>query len=261
MRLLSLMNREVRTSKRELLTYALTIVLILVVNATFQAFFSRYNQGILLSSAYDELFSSFLMLGGFILTSLMFSQDMFSKDGQQEWLMLPATSLEKFLSKALLSAFAYPLALIALFFATSLVGEPLLLLFFKNPIQLFNPFVSEVGTLLVSYWVWQSVFLLGATYFHKAHFIKTVLAIGVIGISLGLLGMLFSKIVFSIKFGSSYDMFNTFIYFDSSVMESPVGGFKVLNVLGKIVYYVLLPVFCWITAYFRVEEVQATDAI
>ena len=261
MRLLSLLNREVRTSKRELLTYALTIVLVLFVNDTFQSFLAQYRQGLQFASAYHELFSSFLLLGGFILTSLMFNKDMFSKDGQQEWLMLPATSLEKFLSKALLTAFVYPLALIILFFLASLVSEPLLLLFFKSPIQIFNPFVGGMGSLLASYLVWQSVFLLGATYFHKAHFIKTVLAIGVIGISLGLLGMLFAKFVFFLKFGRSFDTLNAFIYFDSSLMDSPVGGFKVFNVLGKLVYYVLLPVFCWITAYFRVEEVQATDAI
>jgi len=256
-----LINREIQTSKRDLSIYALTLFLILFFGETLSSFVSQYSQRGFGPAGYANMFPNFLFIGGLIITSLSFATDMFSKNGQQEWLMLPATSLEKFLAKGVLSAFAYPVALIVVFFLSSLITEPIQLLFFGNPITLFNPFTREMAAELSVYWVWQSIFLLGATYFHKGHFFKTVLSLGVIGIALAALGLLFVKIIFSIKYGSSLRTFDVVFSFDSLLFQPASGAIGIFRVLGKLVYFVALPVFCWVTAYFRVEEVQATDAV
>lgn len=255
-----LLKRELRTSQKDLSTYGLTIILVLFFFETMQNIVTQYSWGSYGTEVYDQFFSSFLLLGGFILTSLNFAEDMFGRSSQHEWLMLPATSLEKFLSKAVLVTFAYPLALTLLFFATSLVTEPLQLLFFGNPIHLFNPFTLDVLPSFASFWVWNSVFLLGATYFRKAHFIKTVLAIGLVFLALGSLAMIFIRIIFSIKYGNSVGIFDTFYYFGEGGINSSV-GLRAFAVLSKLIYYIGLPAFCWVTAFFRVEEVQATDAV
>jgi hypothetical protein len=44
-------------------------------------------------------------------------------------------------------------------------------------------------------------------------------------------------------------------------VEQTLTSLKIYLVIGRILYYAVLPVFCMITAYFRVEEVQATDAV
>ena len=256
-----LINREIQTSKRDLTIYAATLFLILFASETINSFVTQYSRMGFAPAVYTSIFPNFLFFGGLIITSLSFAHDMFSKNGQQEWLMLPATSLEKFLSKGVLTAFAYPVALIVLFFVASLIIEPLQLLFFGNPVTLFNPFTRDTASLLALYWVWHALFLLGATYFHKGHFFKTVLALGVLGIALAALGMLFIKIVFSIKYGSSLRAFDVVFSFDSLLFRPAsgvIGGFRVLS---KLLYFVALPLFCWVTAFFRVEEVQATDAV
>ncbi len=258
----ALLKRELKTSQKDMSTYALVIVLILFGFETLQSLVARYAHSAFPLEVYSEMFPSFLLLGGFIVTSLMFVEDMFGKDTQHDWLMLPATNLEKFASKAVLVTIAYPIALALLFFLTSLITEPIQLLVFGNPMALFNPFKDkDIWMLLAQYWVWNSVFLLGATYFHKAHFIKTVLAIGVIGLALSGLALLFIRIMFAIRFGNQMQMFDAFSYLDAQYVKQTVTSLQVFLIIGKILYYAVLPVFCMITAYFRVEEVQATDAV
>jgi Mg2+/citrate symporter len=36
---------------------------------------------------------------------------------------------------------------------------------------------------------------------------------------------------------------------------------KVFSIITQVFYYAVLPIFCLVTAFFRVEEVQATDAV
>ncbi|MDY0290431.1 MAG: hypothetical protein RBR15_16520 [Sphaerochaeta sp.] len=256
-----LINRELQTSKRDLSIYAATLFLVLLASETMRSFATQYSLSGSSATTYASLFPNFLFLGGLIITSLSFAEDMFSKNGQQQWLMLPATSLEKFLSKGVLTAFAYPLALIVVFFLSSVIIEPIQLLFFGDPVTLFNPFFSDMGSILGLYLVWHAIFLLGSTYFHKGHFFKTVLALGVIGLALGALGLLFVKLIFSIKYGSSLRTFDVVFSFDSLLFQPATGVVGAFRVFGKLLYFVVLPLFCWVTAFFRVEEVQATDAV
>nr|WP_319475112.1 hypothetical protein [uncultured Sphaerochaeta sp.] len=258
----ALVKREVKTSQKDLFTYGLVIVLVMFASETLQSVFARYAGVPFPAESYNEMFPSFLLLGGFIISSLMFSEDMFGKDTQHDWLMLPATNLEKFLSKTLLMIVAYPIALVVLFFLISVVTEPIQLIIFGNPMAMFNPFRDgDFGILLAQYWVWTSVFLLGGTYFRKAHFIKTVLAIGVIALVLGGLGLLFTRIVFAIKFGSSLQVFDAMFYLSPVNLSRALSPLKVFSVIAQIFYYAVLPIFCLVTAFFRVEEVQATDAV
>lgn len=261
MRFLYVINRELQTRKRELAIYGLTIVLVLLVNETIQSMYGRYTGNYPAGSGYADLFGMFLMIGGLIITSISFSHDMFSKEGQHEWLMLPATRLEKFLAKGLLAAVAYPLVLMALTVVSSLVIEALLALFFKSPFVMFDPFTLQVWDGMLTYYVWQSVFLLGATFFHRNHFLKTVLAIFVLFIAMGLLAMLFARIFFPMITGLSPFSAHLSIHLPSEADASQIRSVRLFMGIGKFFYYGLLPLFCWVTAYFKVEEVQATDAI
>jgi hypothetical protein len=261
MRFLYVANREIQTRKKELAIYAITVVLIMLVNETASALFSRYTGNLATDTIYAGFFSGLLFVGGFILTSLVFANDMFNKERQNEWLMLPATSLEKFLAKGILTAFVYPVTLILVMTVASAFIEGLLLLFLGNPFTMFNPFISEVGSQLAMYFVWQSVFLLGATVFHKAHFIKTVLSLFILAVVMGLLGMLFARIFFPLITGSSPFSRNITFSLGSIQRTEDVAGLQPFIVVGKIIYYAMIPLFCWVTAFFKVEEVQATDAV
>ena len=253
MKFLRVINKEIQESKRSLLIYSLTIFLVLFAQGMFSAFVNR--QGGYSPSIYREIFPGFLFLGGFILTSVFFAQDMFDRTGQHNWLTLPASQAHKFLAKGVLTAVAYPVVLYLLFFFSSIIIELLALILFKDPVYLFNPFAFGTNKLLMHYIVNQSIFLLGATYFRKAHFIKTVLSLSLIGIALSIITAFFVRIVFAPYFTS---MLCIRLSFPSNFLNSQ---FTIVRWVMGLLYWVALPLFCWFTAYLRVKEVQATDAI
>lgn len=256
MNFLRVINKEIQESKRSMLIFSLTIFLILFMQGMFTSFMAR--QGGYFTSVYTGMFPGFLFLGGFILTSVFFAQDMFSRTGQHNWLTLPASQAHKFLAKGILTALAYPIALTLLFFGSSIIIESLTLILFKDPISLFNPFVNNTGKMFLHYGVNQSIFLLGATYFRKAHFIKTVLALSLIGIALSIIAAFFIRVAFAPYFTT---MFGVRLSFPVNTMQTHSTLTTVARWIANLLYWGVLPIFCWFTAYLRVKEVQATDAV
>lgn len=259
MRFARVLNKEFQENKRNLFIYSITIILFLLVQEVGGALILRLTgMPPTPGDGYLSNFSIFLFLGGFITTSIIFSQDMFSRIGQHNWLMLPASRFEKFMAKSLLTAIAYPIALGVLFTVTSLLTEALALLLFANPFEMFNPISKHVGLLMLHYVATQSIFLLGATYFRKNHFVKTVLSLGIIGIILGVLATIFVRIFFAPYFTGP---FGFHVSIDPSWMNNHQSLITVGRWIGNILYWAALPLFCWFTAYLRVKEVQSTDAI
>ncbi len=259
MRLIRVMKKELVEQKRNLFIYALTIVLILLIQELAEAFIVKTVSGRGSGgTSYLTNFTAFLFLGGFIITSGVFSQDMFSRIGQHNWLMLPASRLEKFFAKALLTAIAYPIVLTVLFTVTSLIVELLALLLFGSPLTMFNPISRYTGQLILHYIATQSLFLLGATYFRKAHFFKTLLAIGVIGIGFAMLSTLLVRIAFA-PYTTGFFGFNFTI--QSYTLHGQTPAIIIFKWIFTLLYWIGMPIFCWFTAYLRVKEVEATDAI
>ena len=257
MRFLHVLNKELHENRKGFIIYAITIVLIMFVIEVISALVSRFT-GAGHIEIYEGLFPGFLFLGGFITTSIMFSDDMFSKRGQHSWLMLPASSLEKFLSKALLSAFAYPIALVIVFVGASAFTELINLITVGDRFVMFNPLQGETWKMVLHFIVIQSVFLLGATYFRSVHFIKTVLAVGLIVMACGLFAALVTRIAFAPYLQGFFTPKAFHLSADINDLMNATHG---LSVVIDIVYWALLAPFCWFTAYLRVKEVQATDAI
>ena len=256
---LLVMKKELTENRKNLIIYALTIFLVLLFQGILDAFIAVRTGITFASSArYTENFSLFLFIGGLIITSMAFSRDMFSSIAQHNWLMLPASRFEKFFAKGVLTALAYPVVLTVLFALCGLIIELLTFALFGTPIRLFNPVSPYVLHLAGHYLAVQSVFLLGSTYFRKAHFMKTVLAIGVMGLLIGTFSTLLMRIFFAPYIN---DLFSAHFVFDSYTMQHHQRLFGVSRWVISILYRLMLPLFCWITAYIRVKEVQATDAI
>ncbi|MFA7125243.1 MAG: hypothetical protein WC129_04370 [Sphaerochaetaceae bacterium] len=257
MRFLHVLNKELHDSRKGFIIYGITIFLVMFVVEVIAAIVSRFT-GSGHIEIYEGLFPGFLFLGGFITTSVMFSDDMFSKRGQHAWMMLPASSLEKFLSKALLSAFAYPIALVLVFAGASAFTELFTLITVGDHFVMFNPLQAETWKMVLHFLVIQSVFLLGATYFRSVHFIKTVLAVGLIVTVAGLFAALIARIAFAPYLQGFFSPKAFHLSADINDLMKTTQG---LSIVVDIVYWALLAPFCWFTAYLRVKEVQATDAI
>lgn len=256
MRFLLTLRREIYTQKKLLTIYVITAFIILFVTQAAPVLIAAvFGLPIPAGSSYNELFSLFLFIGGGLYTSTLFQKDMFSKDGNHGWLMLPASTAEKFFAKGLLSV-AYPFALIIFFALTSLFTEGLLTLTAGTPFLPFSPFVSGIWQLVAHALVIQSIFLLGAVFFRKAHFSKTVLSLCIVFIVLGIIATLSMLLLFRSVIGGGV-MYG--FRGEEDILLTP--AFSLLKAFGTALYWAILPLFCWITSYIRVEEVQYTDAV
>lgn len=253
MRLLLLCKRELAEKRKQIVILTLILFLILLLSELSSVVIAQL-QGLHHIEVYDRYLVTFLFLGGFIATSLAFSTDLFSKRGQHHYLMLPAQNWEKFTSKAFIYVIGYPLFVIILFTLTSLIGETLFLLIFNDSFAPFIPWRKSVLALLLHYVVLNSLFFLGATYFKSAHFIKTVLALLTVIFGFSLLSTLLIRVIFN-------PYFDSFIMINLDQLRTLSASFEQLGRALKLLYWILLAPFCYLVAYFRLQEVEATDAI
>lgn len=121
---------------------------------------------------------SLYTLGGLILTSMIFNEVHSSTEAFQ-FLTLPSTTLEK-LSAAWFSG-------TVIYSVVSMVSIVILSVLIEvikgvntgswTPFNMFNPFSADVLSTILGFFFYQSIFLLGAVYFKKNNFLKTLLVI------------------------------------------------------------------------------------
>ncbi|MCK5155259.1 MAG: hypothetical protein KAQ69_02425 [Spirochaetales bacterium] len=268
MKLLYLLRKDILESRKGMMIYALTLFLIMLLPSLLTHIFDDPSSSNL-ATFYSSYFINFLFIGGFIITSLSFREDLYGKATQHNWLMLPASPLEKLSVKVLYSALLYPVVLLLFITASSLVIESINGMIFGRHFPFFNPVQGSYWKLIAIYIVTQSIFLLGAAYFRKASFIKTVLMLNVLVLVIGLISLLVVRILFreyfealsGMVFGPDIFFNNLQFRFSSPESLNSIVEVKVFETIGKVLFWVFLAPFCWVVSYFRVREVQANDAI
>ena len=126
----------------------------------------------------------FYSLGGLFITSSIFDQLHTPSTAFLE-LTLPATTFEKLLSSWLISSVLFSVVAIAGYFI--LITFLQLITTFIGPsnfsMEIFNPFSWEIIKLVLTYFVYHSMFMLGSVYFKKNNFLKTLLVLILISVS------------------------------------------------------------------------------
>jgi hypothetical protein len=114
----------------------------------------------------------------------------------QDYLLLPASHLEKWLSRWFRSLPLYLLMFTVAYVIAALVMQLLIYLVLKEAVPFFNP----MDTMLLEYWKWyvliQAVMLVGAVQFNRNAALKTVLALLAVLFSFGLLTGLVQMLLF-----------------------------------------------------------------
>jgi len=261
-RFIALLKRQWILGQRDLVIYASVIIVVLLGNETLQSIIARYAGTPFAPEIYATLFAPFIFVGGIIITVDLFSSDLFKRDNQHTFLMLPATGAEKFLSKSLLATVGYPVALTLFFILSSLIIEPAMYLIFGNPVAIFNP-LTQAGywTLLARYWVIDSLFVLGATFFRKTALVKTALAFTIIVLLTTAIALLFLRIFVAVRMGGRVPLFEALAGVDQRRFDAMLGAIEGWKTAGRLLNYLIIPVALQITAYFRLCEVEATDAV
>ena len=131
------------------------------------------------------------------------------------------------------------------------------MLLFGRYNALFNPFDPVVGNVIGIFMAVQPIFFLGGAWFKRARWFKTIITLFVIGALLGLLLLLTFLIIFA---GSFHDIY----------LLSP-GNFGDLNVemhtyrgaalVFKILFFGVVPPFCFFVSWLRVKETQVSHGI
>ena len=223
---------------------------------------------LLLSSAgktgedfHEGLFLPLLWLGGLIFTSLCFKES-HSVNQIHQWLMTPASPLEKFMEKLLLSTVFYVLALLAGFFLATCLNSLIYLMIFKQTVPLFNPAQSWLWFNIGHYMIIQSIFFLGAVWFRKYNFVKTVLSLNVVQI---LLAMAVGGIAALAYWGPIKEAAGGNAHFFVQGGQIIFQNFHRLNpfllTVLKFIYFGLIAPFFWFLSWLRMREIEVKDGV
>ena len=157
-----------------------------------------------------------LYIGGLWITGLSFSE-VHNPQKSYSFLTLPASPLEKVLNRWLITAVFYPVLVLGIY---------LLLYIFKHGLALSIP-LYHIANWIKVYWIFQSIFFLGAIYFKSHPMIKTLASI-----------LIFNLIFINYLVALSW-IFNT--------------GYYILYFKFGFLWF-LIPIYFWIVSYIRFTE-------
>ncbi|MEQ9304560.1 MAG: hypothetical protein RJQ14_11680 [Marinoscillum sp.] len=197
---------------------------------------------------HDDGYGNTLLLGGFIISSLAFS-DLGNGLKRLRYLTLPVSTFERFLCMWMLTSVGWLVIYTVCFFIYTMIANPVGQLIFANTtFKAFDPTGSFALTIMQYYLVLQSIFLLGAAHFRGYVFPKTLIVI--ILILLVCVGCLY--IFLKEQFLSDHycTMDNECELVDAFIVH-PVG------VLAKTLFWFLLAPICWFLTFLGLKEQEA----
>jgi hypothetical protein len=189
--------------------------------------------------------------GGILLTTRAF-RDLHDPVKGFSWLLLPASSLEKILSRILLTTLVYSFGSLVIYLLFSLFSEGINMLVLRRCHLIFDPFDPVIFKSIGIYLVVQAPFLTGAVYFKKHALSKTILFLifSILIIGVGLL------IAMRIIFGEGFSWWNVQeIFYSNEVDDFTAVGSGVINT-AKALFWFAVPSVSWIICYFRYKETE-----
>jgi hypothetical protein len=211
-----------------------------------------------LGPIHEQMYYPLLFIGGYIVTSLTFKE--LHLNGQSVfYLTLPGSSLEKYLSKLLVTSAGYAFGSLLFYSAVSSAAEGInrLILGYGHPF--FNPFERYTLIVVAVYLVTQAVFLVGSVYFRKLAFIKTNLYLWLFGIVLSILVGVIGWFIFrDYAVGRRIELEPYFQRLgESGEMQAVLAPMaeKFWQVAKVLFLGVMAPV-CWVISYLRLRETE-----
>ena len=256
-RLWFLLRGDFITGYRSLINVSATLAVVTLLTAMIVpsdlVFDNAFHRG---PGFHFAVFGIALFAWGIIASSRVF-RPLHHKTGNEAWLLLPASSLEKTLARLLAVTVGIVVYLLVFITLLSIVVESLNLLLFGNRNEFFNPLDPAVWNRISLYIVLQSLYFLGAAWFRRAHFIKTTLAIALTLAGLAAVGVLTARIVFAdFPLDVSLHVRNL-----SFILETESESLYGMARAALRALMVLVPIACWGIAWLRVAEAQVSDGV
>jgi magnesium-transporting ATPase (P-type) len=211
-----------------------------------------------LGPIHPQMYVPLLFLGGYIVTSLTFKELHLNGQGVF-YLTLPGSSLEKYLSKLLVTSAGYAFGSLFFYTAVASAVEGINRLIFGYGHPFFNPFSRTMLLIVAAYLVTHAVFLVGSIYFRKLAFIKTNLYLWLFGIVVVILVAVLGWIIFrDFATGSRIDLEPYFQRLgESGQMQAVLKPIAMkFWQIAKVLFWGLLAPGCWVISYLRLRETE-----
>ena len=244
-RFVQLTRNELERNYRAVLIVSAVLALLTVLGPAGLAY-ARYTT----VGFYRFFFIGALFVWGTFAASLAF-RDMHGRLTNAPFLLLPATALEKTLARLVIGTVFLIVYLLLLTSALSLLGETFELVG-RGSNEWFSPLDGMAWTVIPHFVIVQSVFFLGAAWFRKMHYVKTLLAVALIATGLSVVSATLGWLGWATWNGGG-------VNFDGS--DSFFVPMRWLGELLKVAYFVGLPLFCWYVAWLRVKETQVSHGV
>lgn len=187
----------------------------------------------MLVAASFEQYIVTLCLVGFVMTSRSF-KELHNPSVTYHYLTLPCSNFERFLSKWLLTAVIFPVALMMLFFA--IAGFCYWVL--GAPAHYFDFLYDSNWHRFAKYLIVHSIFFMGAIFFKRYAFMKTLLACSLPSILITLLSG--AVLMYSFPFW----------------VPATIENFNALSIILFGLFWFALAPFCLIVSYLRLTECE-----
>lgn len=247
-----LLRSDLVNRYRSLAIVSGTLAALMLVHGLLTAAFSQNPDNIFAVWGVGMLF-----IWGAIAASKSFSE-LHDKNQNEAFLLLPASALEKVVSRLLLVTVGLGLYIIVFTNVVSWLNALLGFVTFGRRDLLFPPFGANLR-MLAFFLVQQSLFFAGAAWFRKNHFIKTAftLTVGAIGLAV------FTGIVVNLVFPEIRDPAGAELFeIDMTALYAAYEPYlRVLLGFLAFAYFVVLPVLCWLLAWMRVRETQVSHGV
>jgi len=243
-----LLRNDAISGYRSLLTVSATLAGLLLVGVLLSRGGISYHEYFYLAG-----FVTMLLVWGPIASSRSF-KELHNKTKNEAYLLLPASALEKICARLLFATLFFYAYLLVFTSLTSVVVEWLNAMLFGQQNQRFNPLDAMEWRVFGHFLVIQSLYFLGAAWFRKNHFMKTTLAITIACIGLAALILAVVRVVLIPSFDDFAMSVDNLYSLYQGVIDAAAVGLTVL-------YFVGLPVMCWLVALLRVRETQVSDGV
>ncbi|MDC7218788.1 MAG: hypothetical protein PQJ59_02545 [Spirochaetales bacterium] len=212
-----------------------------------------------ISTTLDKTFWQILKFAGCVFISFCFSHSMHDRVNQSNWMMLPVHSLEKLTALILVYSIIYPFGVILLANIFSLISY---LFMPERSVFLWSILNNETWIQAAGFAIISSLFLLGAAYYKKAPFLKTLLLIIIFLIALA--------ITIKTRIALTYDIPSRDVKVPFQLFGIPHENYP-FTIRGaqadswedyiKIFYWKLLAPLCWFTTHLLIRKKEAKNAV
>jgi|GEM_PF-3078133 len=214
-------------------------------------------------SFYFSTYGLVVNVGIAVVASAAF-KDVYKSSLVHDWLLLPAATYEKVLSRIILTFPAFVVLVNLIFFITSLFSYAWSFLLNHKGTVIFIPFSHDALVMLPHLIVLHSIFFFGSSVFRKSPFFKTMLSVVVLFLILFILGSFsLAKILTLTKFDTASGVQFSFLNGKGSTSGIPF-SFKFpewVDMMIQILYYVCMPLFFWAMPFFRMRRLEAQRAL